>query len=91
MLEMGRIVPVYESLGGTTPWGAKLTSKWMRRVVWSIFEELDKSMRVPQVSILRPGFQRRSPPQSSNASACPPASKPFAQSTSPKPARRWWN
>jgi len=40
MLEMGRIVPVYESLGGTTPWGAKLGSKWMRRVVWSIFEEL---------------------------------------------------
>jgi ATP-dependent DNA helicase RecG len=40
MLEIGRIVPVYESLGGTTPWGAKLTSKWMRRVVWSIFEEL---------------------------------------------------
>ncbi len=40
MLEMGRIVPIYESLGGTTPWGSKLTSKWMRRVVWSIFEEL---------------------------------------------------
>jgi ATP-dependent DNA helicase RecG len=40
MLEMGRIVPVYESLGGTTSWGAKLGSKWMRRVVWSIFEEL---------------------------------------------------
>ena len=39
-LEIGRIVPVYESLGGTTPWGAKLTSKWMRQVVWSIFEEL---------------------------------------------------
>jgi len=43
MLEMGRIVPVYESLGGTTPWGSKLTSKWMRRVVWSIFEELVES------------------------------------------------
>jgi ATP-dependent DNA helicase RecG len=43
MLEMGRIVPVYESLGGTTPWGAKLTSKWMRRVVWSVFEELIES------------------------------------------------
>jgi ATP-dependent DNA helicase RecG len=40
MLEMGRIVPVYESLGGTTPWGAKLTSKWTRRVLWSIFQEL---------------------------------------------------
>jgi ATP-dependent DNA helicase RecG len=41
VLEMGRIVPVYESLGGTTPWGAKLTSKWTRRVMWSVFEELD--------------------------------------------------
>ena len=36
LLEMGRIVPVYETLGGTTPWGAKLGSKWMRRVVWSV-------------------------------------------------------
>ncbi len=43
MLEMGRIVPVYESLGGTTPWGAKLTSKWTRRVLWSIFEELTET------------------------------------------------
>nr|WP_041597384.1 ATP-dependent DNA helicase RecG [Granulicella tundricola] len=42
-LEMGRIVPVYESLGGTTPWGAKLTSKWTRRVMWSVFEELIES------------------------------------------------
>jgi len=43
MLEMGRIVPIYESLGGTTPWGAKLTSKWTRRVMWSVFEELTES------------------------------------------------
>jgi ATP-dependent DNA helicase RecG len=41
MLEIDRIVPVYESLGGTTSWGAKLGSKWLRRVVWSIFEDLD--------------------------------------------------
>ena len=40
-LEMARIVPVYESLGGKTPWGAKLTSKWTRRVIWSVFEELE--------------------------------------------------
>ncbi len=40
MLEVGRIVPVYESLGGTTPWGAKLTSRWMRRVIWGVLEEL---------------------------------------------------
>jgi ATP-dependent DNA helicase RecG len=41
MLEVGRIVPVYESLGGTTAWGAKLGSKWLRRVVWALFEELE--------------------------------------------------
>jgi ATP-dependent DNA helicase RecG len=40
-LEIGRIVPVYESLGGTTPWGAKLTSKWTRQVIWSVLEELN--------------------------------------------------
>jgi len=42
MLEMGRIVPVYESLGGKTPWGAKLTSRWMRRVMWTLFRELEE-------------------------------------------------
>jgi ATP-dependent DNA helicase RecG len=40
MLEMGRIVPVYESLGGKTAWGAKLTSRWLRRVMWTVFKEL---------------------------------------------------
>jgi ATP-dependent DNA helicase RecG len=40
LLEMGRIVPIYESLGGKTPWGAKLTSRWLRRVLWTIFREL---------------------------------------------------
>lgn len=39
-LEVGRIVPVYEFLGGTTAWGAKLTSRWLRRVVWSLLDEL---------------------------------------------------
>ena len=43
MLEVGRIVPVYESLGGTTAWGAKLTSRWLRRVMWGLFEELGAS------------------------------------------------
>ncbi len=40
MLEIGRIVPVYESLGGTTPWGSKLGSRWMRQVVWRLLDEL---------------------------------------------------
>ena len=39
-LEVGRIVPVYEFLGGTTAWGAKLTSRWLRRVLWGLLEEL---------------------------------------------------
>jgi ATP-dependent DNA helicase RecG len=43
MLEMGRIVPVYESLGGKTAWGAKLTSRWLRRVMWTVFRELGES------------------------------------------------
>src|SRR5260370_30054232 len=48
-LEMGRIVPVYEFLGGTTAWGSKLNSRWLRRVVWSIFEELTEAqMAVPE-------------------------------------------
>ncbi|HVG26720.1 MAG TPA: ATP-dependent DNA helicase RecG, partial [Acidobacteriaceae bacterium] len=42
-LEMGRIVPVYPSLGGTTPWGAKLSSRWLRRVMWTVFRELQES------------------------------------------------
>jgi ATP-dependent DNA helicase RecG len=42
MLEVGRIVPVYESLGGTTAWGAKLGSKWLRRVIWALFDELEQ-------------------------------------------------
>ncbi len=39
-LEVGRIVPVYESLGGTTAWGAKLGSKWLRRVLWDLLAEV---------------------------------------------------
>jgi ATP-dependent DNA helicase RecG len=43
MLEMGRIVPVYESLGAKTAWGAKLTSRWTRRILWTIFKDLVES------------------------------------------------
>jgi ATP-dependent DNA helicase RecG len=43
LLEMGRIVPVYESLGGKTAWGAKLTSRWLRRVMWTVFRQLGES------------------------------------------------
>ncbi len=42
-LEMGRLVPVYESLGGTTPLGGKLGSRWLRRVLWTVFRELEET------------------------------------------------
>ena len=35
VLEVGRITPVYESLGGS-----KLASRWIRRTVWNILEKL---------------------------------------------------
>ena len=57
-LEMSRIVPIYESLGAKTPWGAKLTSKWTRRVLWSIFEELAEA-HVEAEETLPPTLRQR--------------------------------
>ena len=54
MLEMGRIVPIYESLGGKTPWGAKLTSRWLRRVMWTVFKDLSESASSEQNLSARP-------------------------------------
>ena len=42
MLEIGRIVPVYETLGGTTIYGSKHKSKWVRQVLWTVFENLEE-------------------------------------------------
>jgi ATP-dependent DNA helicase RecG len=39
MLEVGRIVPVYESLGG-----AQLSSRWLRRVIHRLLDELGTSL-----------------------------------------------
>jgi len=39
LLEVGRIVPVYESLGGN-----KLTSRWIRRVVFNLLKELNEDV-----------------------------------------------
>ena len=62
MLEVGRIVPVYETLGGTTAWGAKLGSKWLRRVIWSLFEELEAAgAGSVHPTLLHPSEQKRSP------------------------------
>ncbi|HEY0759191.1 MAG TPA: ATP-dependent DNA helicase RecG [Acidisarcina sp.] len=39
LLEVGRITPVYESLGGS-----KLASRWTRRVIYDLLEELKSSI-----------------------------------------------
>ena len=64
MLEVGRIVPVYESLGGTTAWGAKLGSKWLRRVIWSLFEELGvEELKADSFAALRNDKQKSGQPR----------------------------
>jgi ATP-dependent DNA helicase RecG len=42
LLEVGRITPVYESLGGS-----RLASRWIRRIIWHILDEL-KSATFPE-------------------------------------------
>ena len=65
MLEVDRIVPVYQTLGGTTAWGAKLTSRWLRRVLWTVLEELThagndtESETLPRALLERQGFPGR--------------------------------
>ena len=58
MLEMGRIVPIYEFLGGKTPWGAKLTSRWLRRVMWTVFKDLTENP-APVEETLPQSFRER--------------------------------
>ena len=81
-LEMGRIVPVYQSLGGTTPWGAKLTSRWLRRVVWGLFRDLaENNLEVietlPRALIERLGLPGRM--QALRDLHFPPAETPLAE------------
>ena len=76
MLEVGRIVPVYEFLGGTTAWGAKLTSRWLRRVVWGLLEELGSH---------HDSVHETLPPLCSSACICRGVLRLYERSTSPKP------
>ena len=82
MLEMGRIVPVYESLGGKTPWGAKLTSRWLRRVMWTVFRELSDSQSGTAAD------RNAAAQRCASVSACPHAWPRLKPCTSPPPAPR---
>ena len=48
ILEVGRITPVYESLSGS-----KLASRWIRRTVWNILEELKGIPETLPVSLVQ--------------------------------------
>jgi ATP-dependent DNA helicase RecG len=67
MLEMGRIVPIYESLGGKTPWGAKLTSRWLRRVMWTVFRDLTDNAEASAETLPRALLQRLALPSRMDA------------------------
>ena len=56
LLEVGRIAPVYESLGGS-----KLTSRWQRRLIWGVLEELKGRVpeTLPRLICERLGFPSR--------------------------------
>ncbi|MGC2638800.1 MAG: ATP-dependent DNA helicase RecG [Acidobacteriaceae bacterium] len=88
VLEVGRITPVYESLGGS-----RLASRWIRRTVWNILAELKGGMpetlpRSLPTSIL----QRLDLPSREEALRevhFPPAGTPMAQlQASATPAHR---
>ena len=91
-LEMGRIVPIYPSLGGTTPWGAKLSSRWLRRVLWTVFRDLAESgieppETLPRSMVERLGFPGRL--QALRDLHFPPAETPLPElQTAATPAHR---
>jgi len=94
LLEMGRIVPVYEYLGGKTPSGSKLTSRGVRRILWTIFKDLAESAELQSSEQLRKSVilsearsaQPKDPPPRSHQQGSPTISAinpPTQSSTAP--------
>ncbi len=83
-LEVDRIVPVYETTGGTTAWGAKLSSRWLRRVLHHLLNDLTPASRLSTEASSRPDAAPRdaarerpaSPPPPPNPTLNPPAPQP---------------
>ena len=74
LLEVGRITPVYESLGGS-----RLASRWIRRIVYNLLEELKGqiSETLPQAMLERLGLPARE--ESLRGVHFPAAGTPMAQ------------
>ncbi len=91
-LEMGRIVPVYATLGGTTPWGAKLTSRWLRRVLWGLFRDLAESGVEAEETLPRSLMERLGLPNRMQALRdlhFPPAETPLAELQAARTPAHW--
>jgi ATP-dependent DNA helicase RecG len=74
MLEVGRITPVYETLGGN-----KLTSRWQRRVIYELLDSLRGSIpdALPPAMLERLGLLARE--AALNQVHFPEAGTPFSQ------------
>jgi len=74
LLEVGRITPVYESLGGN-----KLTSRWQRKVIFNLLEQMRGAMPecLPRTLLERLGLPDRE--TALRDVHFPPEGTPFAQ------------
>ncbi|HVW76269.1 MAG TPA: ATP-dependent DNA helicase RecG [Alloacidobacterium sp.] len=74
LLEVGRIVPVYESLGGN-----KLTTRWLRRIVYNLLHELGGNVpeSLPQSLVERLELPSRA--EALNNVHFPPPGTPMTQ------------
>ncbi len=78
ILEVGRITPVYESLSGS-----KLASRWIRRTIWNVLEELKCGVpetlpgSMPESVLARMGLPGRM--EALRAVHFPPAGTPMGQ------------
>lgn len=74
LLEVGRIAPIYESLGG-----GKLASRWQRRVIWGVLEEMKG--RIPETlpEVMRTRLKLCSREEALRHAHFPEAGTPLAQ------------
>jgi ATP-dependent DNA helicase RecG len=74
LLEVGRIVPVYESLGGN-----KLTTRWIRRVVYNLLDDLKGHVAetLPRALVERLALPNRE--EALRSVHFPPAGTPMTQ------------
>jgi ATP-dependent DNA helicase RecG len=74
LLEVGRITPVYESLSGP-----RLASRWIRRIIWNILDEIQGSVPETLPASLRDRLDLSSREEALRAVHFPPAGTSLTQ------------